>query len=749
MSLASSSASLTFIIKSDDFGGLLCQGVDQIEVTRMHSRQSDWRDSPSFGSLSVYLILSFLFFGRGMVGHFSTFHMGVSEDPALMTWFLVWWPHAIGSHINPMLTDAIWAPTGVNLAWETALPLISLLAAPLTYSIGPIATLNILCLLAPTLSAWTGYILCRYLTKHYWPSLAGGYIFGFSPFIASHTAYAHLNLTWIFILPLVCYFSLQRLNGDITSRRFIILLTSSLVAQFLISHEIFATMTLFAGLVLLLALGVTIDERERIKTLIAPLVVAWILALLIVSPYIYYFFAYGFQRTPHWLGSNLSADVLNFIIPAPSNEIGVFAFFDHLSGRFNTGFLGETTAYIGWPLFLIAVLFARRYRREPFEKLLIYTLAIILICSLGPILIWGGQTTRIRLPWALFQVPILNNAGTGRFMIFAFLDLAVITALWLSESRVSRTMRIGFAAATILCLLPNLSAGFWVSPTDMVPFFTSGVFRKYLSKGETVLILPYGMRGESMYWQAETHMYFRMAQGASHAPADFNVWPILSGFEMQSFVPDAAEQFQAFIHNHGVTAVIVTDKVYECWRPLLSALNTKPIAVGGVHLYRLPVRVGTSPVPTLLEMRTAFDTHRFEDIILGTYSYLTHGGSLGALTAQNAIQYGIISSASLVGPPEPYPFLRDPQHNWFRSPQFQFGIALFVTSDNKIAIGEVAWAPGVRALIAKYGSIANQTEIDMPSDPGTNPSDALGRFVMVFDRQRLAQAAALVVDSKR
>jgi len=298
-------------------------------------------------------------------------------------------------------------------------------------------------------------------------------------------------------------------------------------------------MALFGGLALLLALGFTSDEiRKRLWDLIKLSIVGWTLALLVVSPYIYFFFAYGFQRAPHWLGSNLSADALNFLVPAPSNELGLMPVFDRLSGRFNTGFLGETTAYIGLPLLLITASFAHSRWREFQVKLLVYCLAIILICSLGPTLSFRGDATRIRLPWALFQVPVLNNAGTGRFMIYAFLALAVVAALWLSDQRCSRTLRIGLAAVTIASLLPNLRAAFWVTPADRVPFFTTGVYRQYLAKNETVLILPYGIRGESMYWQAQTHMYFRMAQGGSHAPGDFNIWPILSGFEMQSFVPE-------------------------------------------------------------------------------------------------------------------------------------------------------------------------------------------------------------------
>jgi hypothetical protein len=665
-----------------------------------------------------------------------------------MMWFLVWWPHAIGSHLNLFLTNAIWAPLGVNLAWETALPLLSLAATPLTYSLGPVATLNILCLIAPALSAYTAFLLCRYISGQFGPSLAGGYIFGFSPFLLGHMTYAHLTLLWMFAVPLVCLFTLQRFNNEITALRFIIQLACVLVAQFLISHEVFATMTAFGGIAILLALGFTSGEsRKRVWSLIPQLAGGWAVALILVSPYIYYFLAYGFERTPHWLGSNLSTDALNFLVPAPSNELGLFPFFDGISARFNTGFLSETTGYIGWPLLIITAAYAYRHWRESNAKLLLYSLALILLFSLGPILILGGHGTRVGLPWALFQVPILNNAASGRFMMYANLVLAIIATLWLSERRISQWIRVTIGALTIVTLLPNLSAGFWISPSEDVPFFSSGIFKHYLAKDETVLILPYGTRGEPMYWQAQTHMYFRMAQGASHAPGDFNVWPIMSGFEGQAFVPNAATQFRAFLASRGVTAVIVVDRVYEQWRSLVSSLQVAPEVIAGVHLYRLSTPSTSTSGSSLIAMRTEYDTTRFERVIVGTQNYLAHGGAPSALTARNSVNLGIIPADSLIGPAAPYPFIRDPRHNWFQSQDYQYGMALFVYGDGQVAIGELAWEPAARNLIAKYRPIANRVEVEMPASVGATPTYSLGRLVMLFDRQGLERAAAIAAHS--
>jgi hypothetical protein len=99
-------------------------------------------DLRSLCALVLYLALSILFFGRSLLGHLSTFHIGVGPDPGLTMWFLVWWPHAIAHGLNLFITHVIWAPSGFNLAWQTSIPLASLLASPFTLTVGPIAAYN-------------------------------------------------------------------------------------------------------------------------------------------------------------------------------------------------------------------------------------------------------------------------------------------------------------------------------------------------------------------------------------------------------------------------------------------------------------------------------------------------------------------------------------------------------------------------------------------------------------------------------
>ncbi len=136
-----------------------------------------------------------------LFGHISTFHIGEGPDPELMMWFLAWWPYSLAHHVNPFVTHTIWVPTGFNVTWSTSIPLLSLIAAPLTSAFGPILSLNVLCILGLTLSAWSAFVLCRYVSGTYAGSLLGGYIFGFSPMVLAQLLYARLHSIWLFPFP--------------------------------------------------------------------------------------------------------------------------------------------------------------------------------------------------------------------------------------------------------------------------------------------------------------------------------------------------------------------------------------------------------------------------------------------------------------------------------------------------------------------------------------------------------------------
>ncbi len=106
--------------------------------------------------------------------------LGSGRDPEIFVWSFAWWQHALATGQNPFVSHAVYAPDGINLAWATSVPGLAIPFVPLTWLFGPVASYNVAALLLPAAAAWTAFLLCRYLTGALWPSLVGGYLFGFS-----------------------------------------------------------------------------------------------------------------------------------------------------------------------------------------------------------------------------------------------------------------------------------------------------------------------------------------------------------------------------------------------------------------------------------------------------------------------------------------------------------------------------------------------------------------------------------------
>jgi hypothetical protein len=278
-------------------------------------------DLCALSAFALYLTFSIIFFGRALLGHFSDSYFGIGVDPGLMMWSLVWWPHAIAHGLNPLLTKAIWAPSGFNLAWSTTIALASLLASPFTSTFGPIATYNILCLVSLPIDAFCAFLLCRYITRDYSAALLGGYIFGFSAFMLGQMTSGHLHMMLVFSVPLCVYLVLRRIAGEITARKFVLLLSLMLAVEFLLSPEIFATMTMFGAFALLLTWSFSFEwTSEKILGLLASIACAYGMALIAASPYLYYLIAYRVRIVPLFTPAVFSADPLNFLVPTPVNE---------------------------------------------------------------------------------------------------------------------------------------------------------------------------------------------------------------------------------------------------------------------------------------------------------------------------------------------------------------------------------------------------------------------------------------------
>jgi hypothetical protein len=549
------------------------------------------RSAQVVGPLLIYLACSVMLFGLRVLPRLRARYIGWGVDPSSIVWFLRWWPYAIAHGMNPFVTHVVWAPSGANLAGTTSIPGLALVASPLTLTLGAIVTYNLLYLLAPALSAWTAYLLCRHVTGSVGPSLVGGYVFGFSSYELSKML-GHLNLASVFLLPLCVLLVLLRLEGRITPLRFVVLLAAVLTFQFLISTEVLFSLSLFGLIAYVVALLFLRGERGRALAATG----GWILlsfaaAAIVLAPYLFYVLK-GLSQAPiyDFYPTLYSTDLLNFVVPNTLTRVGWEAFAG-VSGKF-TGNIGEQGAYLGIPLLVIAVLFVWKERRTFAAKYLPIVLGVVMVATLGPKLHVQG-VEKVSLPWKpLAALPLARYALPGRFMVFAFLILAVVVSLWLASARTWRWAKWTLVAAAVLLLLPNWRGPFFNSPVEVPAFFRDGVYRRYLAPGENTIVIPYGDHGHSMLWQEETGMYFRMAGGyvTVVSPKEFRDWPIVLTLRGAAVDVDAAEDLKAFVGAHDVGAIVVleTDRDLD---PLFAIIDPDPVHVGGVVLYRVPAGI--------------------------------------------------------------------------------------------------------------------------------------------------------------
>lgn len=720
----------------------------------------------------VFVGLSVWLFGRTVILDLSGSYLGTSADPSQYMWALVWWPYAIAQRLNPFVVSVLWAPFGYNLAWFTSIPGPSLIMYPVTRLFGPVVAYNLWCILAPAASAWTCFILCRYITQSFWPSLIGGYVFGFSSYIVGQM-YGHPDLLTVFPVPIAVLLVLLRLNQAITRRLFIAALAFTLTFQFLSSPELFATMTIFGAMAICLGLLLLSWEwKASLYSVLASIAAAYLAAAVLLSPFLYYMLVPG-EPAQFFSPLEYSTDLLNFVVPITA-WLGARCFHP-ITARFH-GNCAENGAYLGLPLLLVVYFCARRRWEQPAGKLLVCCFLLISLASFGPRLHVAGVTT-VPLPWKFFQaLPLIDQALPARFVMYSFLIAAIIAAIYLSSTDVNHLTRWLLGALAILFIWPVAAP---TSKVDTPNFFASGIYRRYLAAGDTLIILPFANNGNSLLWQAQTGMKFRMAGAYMEPrPSQSACWQVWRTLDTGHLVTDFPERLKPFLVAHGVKAIIVTPQVKDFWLPLLATIDSSPIEVGGVTLYRMPPgAIGSPPDSSpayrdLLRLEARAKLRRYAELISAADKYLSQGPRSDTLTPWEAERLNLLSYDWTDGAAPDAPKASPEQGDlwlgpWPRAPRApRQNLARFLADtfsihrprpdvrvdweNDGIGVGITGCRSVLEPAIQKFGIYAIATYFPYPYKNDRKDKD-FGRLLMVFSRSALhdaARAARLVIANK-
>jgi len=542
------------------------------------------RRTPAWlAALGAYLLVSFFYLAIPVISHPGRDLIGFGHDPDLFVWMLAWWPHAIFHGTNPFVTHAVWWPQGANLAWDTSIPGLAMLAAPVTLLGGPVLAYNTLTVLLPALAAWTAYLLCRHLTGSFWPSLAGGYLFGFSPYVFGQTE-GHLHMTSVFLVPLIALVLVRNVQGSLTGARFVLALAALLALQISFSTELAFTLTLAIAVSLAMAAIFTPASRRRIWLLLPQLVVSYLVAAVIVSPLLAYALLHLRHGAFHPPGA-YPADLLNLVIPTHLTALG-WSWTTSIAGDFK-GNASENGAYLGLAWLAILGWFAWSFRRVAAARLLVALFTLGVVLELGIRLEVDGHDS-ITLPWRLVsKLPLFENVLPVRISMFVALAASVCVAWWASSRAAPRTARVALTALAIASVVPSLWLNVWHAHPSRPAFFTQGTYRACFTPDDNVLMLPFPNRSDAMLWQAESQFAFRMANGYvnSGAPPGVPDAALVRGLERRT-VPTDPRPLLAWARGQGVTKIVVAGPKARAWARLLASFE-RPQRLGGVYLFDL------------------------------------------------------------------------------------------------------------------------------------------------------------------
>ena len=560
-------------------------------------------------------------------------------DAGMNAWFLAAAAHAVAHGHNLFYTTALNYPFGVNLTYNTQMPLLGLVATPLTLAAGPVSSLNLWMYLALPLSATSLFlVLCRW-TSWLPAAFTGGLLYGFSPYMVGQST-AHLNLTFVPIPPLILWAVVElfvRRTGN--PRRLGMLLGVLAAGQFLISSEVLVTTALVVvvGLAVLAVARpgqVLPSLRFAVGGMMGGLVVV---VALLAYPTWMYFGGPGHVTASAGPGGGflLRSDLLSPFVPTSFERFAPGRLAAYGDGLTAFRDYSENGAYLSVPVVLLLVYVVARTWASRWIRLATAMAVITFVLSLGSPLNVGGHSTGIPLPAALLEhVPLVEQLLPSRIALFTALFVGIIGALGIDElhraARSRRTNPVGnrsgptttarrarwaavvvVAAVGALALVPR-----WPNrtvPVGTPSYFLSGDVDR-IPSGTVALTYPYAapLHAEPMVWQAATGLRFSLIGGYAFVP-DARGVPTLfpsplqpaavqkffineqggvpfydstPGVDHATLVADVGE----FVHRYGVGVVLVDRKAPNAGRVahvLSDALGRTPVTQGGVEAWYL------------------------------------------------------------------------------------------------------------------------------------------------------------------
>lgn len=452
-----------------------------------------------YGALLVcaYLI-PVLVIEHSPLHHPLTSYVGNNQDSGQFMWYLGWFWHAVAHGQNPLTTNLLNYPFGLNLMANTSVLTESFLFGPLVYLVNPVFAFNVVVATSVILSGVFGLLLFRAIGVSPWLALLGGLLLEVNPFSVNQLVDGHINLAMSCTIVLsIVWMTVRYIRSHRQSVWDGVVMGLLLAALFYTSLEVFATFVFMGGVFLVISLPAYRREfRTHLRAYTRALVAAIITGCAIAFPGVA-----TFLQAPHGPYAHIMprdtwvSDLFSFFIPTPAQWAHT-----HLSSQIVdhfTGGVSEMGAYLGIAMLIGVTVALWIARKERWAWLLLFMGVFASVLSMGPHLHVDGAVTNVQLPWSVVdRIPLLGQATAGRFAVYediAFVGLVVLGLdYWMNNRKGSPIPRFTSFAIVIFSILlwmpsPRFPS---LSPPPSSRLLTEpGVIRSTIGTRPTTLIM--------------------------------------------------------------------------------------------------------------------------------------------------------------------------------------------------------------------------------------------------------------------
>ncbi|RSM72088.1 hypothetical protein DMB66_05600 [Actinoplanes sp. ATCC 53533] len=508
---------------------------------------------------------------------------------------------------NPLFSDRMNVPDGVNMMANTTVLGLSVPMAPVTHWLGVgVSVVLLLTLgLAGTAFAWY-WVLSRHLVEGRLAAWIGGLWCGFAPTMVSH-ANGHINFVSQFLVPFIVW-QVLRLREPGRAVRGGIALGLLVVLQVFINEETLLFTALTLGVFVIAYAALEWDTVAGVaRRFLAGLGVAVVTALVPLAYPLWFQFAgpQSYSGQPFEPGKFVT-DLLSLGAYARQSLAGNAAIARSLSVSPT-----EDNTFFGVPLLVMLVISVALLWRNLAARAAAIAGLVLLVMSMGPELRVGGYDTGIPLPFALIaHVPVIDLVSVTRFAMVPATIIGVLLALAADRAPLlSRRRRIAFWIGLAVAIVPVLPKPLPVVAAEpLPPFIAQQMWRGYVSDDRTLVTVPLpevttGRTG--MRWFALSGLDYTVPRGYFMGPANpplnrtgsWNAAPrptadllrLAGAYGRRPVVTDADRRAAVTDLTYWRAAVVVlvpgTPNADVLESMLTDLLGKSPQQVGGVRLW--------------------------------------------------------------------------------------------------------------------------------------------------------------------